>query len=116
VPLSPGKQCFAYTKNVRINLGTLPVAAGVSCREQSSKSRGSVPMASGPTRCRTSRASSVGSGRLARAQVDVESRREGRVLEHRTETRGLSRIALAAPPPAAEARECSGGSDAGSGP
>ena len=114
--LSNAEQYFAYTKNVRINLGTLPAASGgVVLR---TIFQAPWEHADGFWAYQVQDIEDfqrrLGGGWLKRKSMWSQAEKEG-VLEHRTETRGLSRIALAAPSPAGEARECSGGSDAASG-
>lgn len=113
--LSNAEQYFAYTKNVRKNLGTLPAASGgvvlrTIFQEPWEHADGFWSYQVQDIEDFQRR---LGGGWLKRKLMWSHAEKEG-VLEHRTETRGLSRIALAAPP-AERARQCSGGSDAGSG-
>ncbi len=113
--LSNAEQYFAYTKNVRENLGTLPAASGgvvlrTIFQDPWEHADGFWSYQVQDIEDFQRR---LGGGWLRRKLMWSHAEKEG-VLERRTETRGLSRIALAAPP-AGQARECSGGSDAGSG-
>lgn len=113
--LSNAEQYFAYTKNVRVNLGTLPTAAGgvvlrTIFQEPWEHADGFWSYQVQDLQDFQRR---LGGGWLKRKLMWSHAAKEG-VLEPRTETRGLSRIALAAPPPAKRARDCSGGSDGGS--
>lgn len=115
--LSNAEQYFAYTKYVRINLGTLPTAAGgvvlrTIFQDPWEHADGFWAYQVQDIEDFQRR---LGGGWLKRKLMWSHAEKEG-VLERRTETRGLSRIALAAPTPAGDARECHGGSDAGSGP
>lgn len=106
--LSNAEQYFAYTKNVRKNLGTLPTAAGgvvlrTIFQEPWEHADG---FWSYQVQDLEDFQRRLGGGWLKRKLMWSHAEREG-VLEQRTETRGLSRIALAAPPPERRAGECS---------
>lgn len=114
--LSNAEQYFAYTKNVRINLGTLPTASGgvvlrTIFQEPWEHADGFWSYQVQDIEDFQRR---LGGGWLQRKLMWSHAEKEG-VLEQRTETRGLSRIALAAPASAGEERECRGGADAGAG-
>jgi hypothetical protein len=115
--LSNAEQYFAYTKNVRTNLGTLPVASGGVVLRTIFQEPWEHADAFWAYQVQDIEdfQRRLGGGWLKRKAMWSHAEKEG-LLEHRTETRGLSRIALAAPSPTGGARECSGGSDAGSGP
>ena len=112
--LSNAEQYFAYTKNVRINLGTLPAASGgVVLR---TIFQAPWEHADGFWAYQVQDIEDfqrrLGGGWLKRKLMWSHAEKEG-VLEQRTETRGLSRIAVAAPAGLIEARALTRGTWAG---